>query len=125
MPVTLPDKSPIEIVLRFNEALNHQDLEGMLECLTDDCIFENTSPAPDGQRYVGREAVGAFWEKFFISSVQPNINPEEIFACGDRVIMRWIYRWLDHQGNPGHIRGVDVYQLRMGLICEKLSYVKG
>jgi len=39
--------------------------------------------------------------------------------------MRWRYRWVDHQGREGTLRGVDVYTLREGLIAEKLSYVKG
>ena len=39
--------------------------------------------------------------------------------------MLWRYEWVDPQGQEGHIRGVDVYRLRDGLIAEKLSYVKG
>jgi hypothetical protein len=39
--------------------------------------------------------------------------------------MLWCYHWVDASGTPGHIRGVDVYTLRDGLIAEKLSYVKG
>jgi hypothetical protein len=39
--------------------------------------------------------------------------------------MRWTYSWVDPSGTPGHIRGVDVYRVRDGLIAEKLSYVKG
>jgi hypothetical protein len=38
----------------------------------------------------------------------------------DRVVQRWRYAWFD-----GHIRGVDVFRIRDGLVCEKLSYVKG
>ena len=29
------------------------------------------------------------------------------------------------QGKQGHVRGVDIFQLKNGLICQKLSYVKG
>jgi hypothetical protein len=39
--------------------------------------------------------------------------------------MRWTYHWLEADGRPGHLRGVDLYTLRDGLITEKLSYVKG
>ena len=44
----------------------------------------------------------------------------EIFAAGDRVVARWRYDY----GN-GHVRGVDVFTVRDGLVAEKLSYVKG
>ena len=39
--------------------------------------------------------------------------------------VRWIYRWVDGDGKPGHVRGVDVFRVRDGKVAEKLSYVKG
>jgi ketosteroid isomerase-like protein len=126
-PVTsnVPPGDGIEVVKRFHQALNARDLEGMLACLTDDTVFENTHPAPDGTRYAGRGAVRAFWEEFLEGSTAPQIEAEEIFAAGDRCVMRWIYTWVDADGVAGRIRGVDLYRVRGGLIAEKLSYVKG
>jgi len=114
-----------DIVLRFNDALNARDLECMMALQTDDCVFENTYPPPDGMRYVGRAAVRRFWEDFFRSNAESRFEVEEIFAQGERVVMRWTYRWRDEQGVEGYIRGVDLYRLRDGRIAEKLSYVKG
>lgn len=115
----------IAIVQRFNDALNVRDVNTMMSLLTEDTVFENTDPPPDGARYTGTVQVRAFWEAFFRGSASALINVEEIFAFEDRCIMRWLYRWTDAQGLSGHIRGVDVYRLRDGLIAEKLSYVKG
>lgn len=115
----------IGIVRQFNDALNLRDVAAMMRCLTPDCVFENTSPAPDGERYVSKAAVQAFWEEFFRSSLHARIEIEEIFEAGERVWMRWIYRWVDNQGSPGHVRGIDEYLLKDGLIAQKLSYVKG
>ena len=67
----------------------------------------------------------AFWEEFFRGAQQQAIEIEEIFASGNHCVMRWVYRWQNRDGKPGHIRGVDIYALRDGLIAEKLSYVKG
>jgi hypothetical protein len=39
--------------------------------------------------------------------------------------MRWRYEWVEAAGRQGHVRGVDVYRVRDGVIAEKLSYVKG
>ncbi len=51
---------------------------------------------------------------------------EEIFASGDRCVVRWLYRWAaDEAGKPGHVRGVDIFRVRDGKVAEKLSYVKG
>ena len=115
----------IRLVRRFNDALNARDVDGMMRRMTPDCVFENTDPPPDGARYQGQAEVRAFWESFFQGSAQAAIEIEEIFACGERCVMRWTYRWTDLSGQSGHIRGVDVYRLERGLIAEKLSYVKG
>jgi len=116
---------PEQIVIRFNDALNAWDVDTMMALMTEDCVFENTYPPPDGERYEGQAAVRAFWEDFFRSAAQPRFEIEEIFTVADRVVMRWIYRWLSDGQTPGHIRGIDLYRLEGGLIAEKLSYVKG
>lgn len=109
----------------FNEALNRRDVEGMMARMTADCVFDNTYPPPDGTRYEGQAAVRRFWEEFFRSSGQAQVEIEEMFVCDDRAVQRWRYRWVDAQGIAGHVRGVDVFRFRDGKIAEKLSYVKG
>ena len=117
--------STVQVVVNFNDALNAGDVNKMMQFMTEDCIFENTYPAPDGARYEGQPAVRAFWEEFFRSAREPRIEIEEIVGLGKRCAMRWTYRWKDEHGQPGHIRGVDLYKVSGGLIAEKLSYVKG
>jgi predicted SnoaL-like aldol condensation-catalyzing enzyme len=96
-----------------------------MRLMSDDCIFENTSPAPDGAVYAGKEAVTQFWQDFFRASPQAHIKIEEAFGLGERCVMRWRYTWVDEAGNEGHVRGVDIFRVRNELICEKFSYVKG
>lgn len=115
----------VNVVMQFNDALNARDLNTMMQLMTEDCIFENTSPPPEGARYEGQAAVRAFWADFFRSSQQASFAIEEILGLGNRCVMRWRYRWIDQAGQTGQIRGVDIYTLSDGLIAEKLSYVKG
>ncbi len=112
-------------VMAFNEAFNRHDVAGMMALISEDSVFENTAPAPDGTVYEGKEAVTQFWQRFFTQSAEANIKIEEIFGFGYRVVMRWRYDWVDREGNQGHVRGVDLFRIQNGLICEKLSYVKG
>ena len=118
-------ESSMRTVLAFNEAFNRHDVEGMMQLMSDDCVFENTSPAPDGTAYKGKEAVTQFWRDFFRESPQAHMEIEEVFGLGLRCIMRWRYEWVDLEGKKGHVRGTDVYRVEDGLIREKLSYVKG
>lgn len=118
-------ESAIRVVLEFNEAFNRHDVAGMMQLMSEDCIFENTAPAPDGAVYSGKEVVTYFWEEFFRKSPHAHIEIEEIFGFGERCIMRWRYGWVDPAGEKGHVRGVDIFRVRDGSIREKLSYVKG
>ena len=67
----------------------------------------------------------AFWQEFFAGSSEVRIEVEQIFALGECCAMLWVYRWKDGAVLEGHIRGVDIYTVRQGVIAEKLSYVKG
>ena len=118
-------EASIRIALEFNEALNRHDVPGMMKLMSDDCIFENTNPAPDGTVYKGREAVTQFWQDFFRESPNAHIEVEEAFGFGNRCVIQWRYEWMDTAGKKGHVRGVDIFELRDGLIHKKLSYVKG
>lgn len=110
----------LQVVDRFNVAFNRHDVDAVMALMTDDVVFENTSPAPDGERFSGQAAVRAFWERFFAGSPQARFDAEEIVAAGDRCVVRWRYDWED-----GHIRGIDLFRVHDGKVAEKLSYVKG
>jgi ketosteroid isomerase-like protein len=116
----------LETIQQFNAAFNRRDVNQIMALMTNDCVFENTSPAPDGERYQGVAAVRAFWEQFFAASPQAVFDFYDVFAVEDRGVVRWSYRWSDDQpGQPGHVFGVDILRVRDAKIAEKLSYVKG
>ena len=111
-------------VERFNEAFNRHDVDAIMALMTDDCIFENTSPFPDGARYQGGATVRRFWQMFFQNSPTALFETEDVFAAGDRCVVLWVYR-KTKDGKPWHLRGIDVFRVRDGKVSEKLSYVKG
>jgi ketosteroid isomerase-like protein len=115
-----------EAVERFNEATGRRDVDEMMALMTDDCVFENTFPAPDGARYTRQPAVRGFWQQLFTDAPTATFEAEELFVAGDRCVVRWLYRWgPDAPEKPAHVRGVDVFRVRDGKVAEKLSYVKG
>ncbi|MFN8594025.1 MAG: nuclear transport factor 2 family protein [Thermomicrobiales bacterium] len=114
------DGTTAAVIAAFNAAFNRHDVDAVMALMTDDVVFENTSPPPDGERCVGQEAVRGFWQRFFAASPNAWFDVEDQFTVGDRCLVRWRYSWGD-----GHIRGVDVFRVREGKIAEKLSYVKG
>jgi ketosteroid isomerase-like protein len=126
---TVGDRTPLRheehmmdslaIVEAFGAAWAAHDLDATLALVTEDCVFESTEPGPDGTRYEGRDAVRQAWQPIF-DDHHATFEAEDTFASDDRVVQRWRYSWAD-----GHVRGVDVFRVRDGLVAEKFSYVKG
>jgi uncharacterized protein (TIGR03086 family) len=110
---------------RFSAAFGSGDVDAIMALMTQDCVFEATGPAPDGEKHEGAAEVRVMWEQLFGETHEPAFIEEESFVSGDRAVLRWRFEWVDEQGAPGHVRGADVIRMRDGLICEKLSYVKG
>jgi len=91
-PTDAQSIATLESVRRFNEAFNRHDVDGVMAAMTDDCVFENTNPAPDGKRYQGQAEVRAFWQRFFQNYPDALFEAVEMFAAGDPCVVRWIYR---------------------------------
>ena len=112
------------VIDRFNEAFNRHDADAVTALLTDDTVFEDTSPAPDGRRITGKTAVAAFWRDWFVRNGDAVFEAEDVIVTGDRAVVRWIYR-KTRNGEPWHIRGVDVFTVRGERVAAKLAYGKG
>jgi cation diffusion facilitator family transporter len=123
-PMTDSSDATVAAVDRFNEAFNRHDVDAVMAAMTDDCVFENTSP-PNGQRYEGQDQVRAAWQEFFAASPTAHFDGEDVIATGDRCIVQWRYSWTNDDGSTSALRGVDVLRVRDGKVAEKFAYVKG
>ena len=108
----------------FNNAFDRHDADGLAALLTDDTVFENTSPPPDGRRIEGKAAVVEFWRAWFAHNAGARFEVEELIVSGNRAIVLWVYRKM-RDGQSWHLRGVDVFTVREGKVAAKLAYVKG
>jgi len=79
---------------------------------------------PDGRRIEGKTTVVEFWRTWFTRSADAIFETEDVIECGDRAVVRWVYRKL-RNGHAGHLRGVDVFTVRDGQVAAKPYYVKG
>jgi ketosteroid isomerase-like protein len=114
------DDPVLDLMDRFTAALNSHDLDAVMALVTDDIVFESTSPSSDGTRCEGRDAVRQVWGGL-PATPQARFSVEEQFSDGSgRAVVRWRYDWAD-----GHVRGVDVVRVRNGQLAESLAYVKG
>ena len=113
-----------KVIDRLNEAFNRHDADALASLLTDDTVFEDTSPPPDGRRIEGKAAVVEFWREWFTRNTDAVFDAEDVFVSSDRAVVRWVSRKL-RNGQPWHLRGVDVFTVRGERVAAKLAYVKG
>lgn len=109
---------------RFNEAFNRHDAEALTETLTEDTVFEDTSPVPDGRRIEGKAAVVDFWRAWFAHNAGARFETEQVMVGGNHATVLWTCRRM-RDGQPWHVRGVDVFTVRNGKVAAQLAYVKG
>jgi len=119
-----PARSTRMVIDRFNEAFNRHDADALAPLLTDDTVFEDTSPPPDGRRIEGKAAVVEFWRGWFTRNTDAVFEAEDVIVSGDRAVVLWVYREL-RNGQPWHLRGIDVFTVRGERVAAKLAYVKG
>jgi hypothetical protein len=116
------ERETAALMHRFNDVFQRHDPAALAELVAEDCVIENTQPAPDGARHVGRGACVALWTRI-ATAPGTGFDIEDVVVLRDRAIILWRYRWgADHQSS---VRGVNLMRVRDGRIVEALGYVKG
>jgi ketosteroid isomerase-like protein len=110
-----------EVLDRYNEAFRVHDSTLLDDLIADDCVIEDTSPAPDGLRREGRHACLARWSEL-AGNRALEFTPEAAEIHGDLAVQPWALRWGD--GESDRVRGVNLIRIRDGRIVEARGYVK-
>jgi ketosteroid isomerase-like protein len=110
------------VMRRFNDVFQLHDPSALRELVAEDCVIENTQPAPNGSRHIGRDACIALWTGI-ATAPGTHFELENVIVTGDRAIILWRFCWGDGEANS--VRGVNLMRVRDGLIVEAKGYVKG
>ena len=111
-----------DVIRRFNDVFQRHDPTDLAEIVSADCVIENTTPAPDGERYVGREACVSLWSRI-ATAPGTHFDIEDVVVAGERATIRWRLTWGDRAEDS--VRGVNLMRVQEGRITEALGYVKG
>jgi hypothetical protein len=121
-PADIAAMATREVIRRFHEAFYRHDSEAMEDLVADDCVIENTNPAPNGARLVGKAVCLSNWQGI-ASTTGSWFVREEVFVVGERGVIRWRYCW--GEDDTQSIRGLNLMRVRGGRIVEAMGYVKG
>ena len=114
-------KTTAAIMQRFNDVFQRHDPSGLAALVAEDCVIENTVPAPDGARYVGRDACVALWSGIATAPGTRFDHRRDVRRRrpGDDPLALLVGR------RRNSVRGVNLMRVRDGLIVEAMGYVKG
>jgi ketosteroid isomerase-like protein len=124
MPTDAPmTRTELEnLVLRFVDAFNRDDLDAVLSFMAEDAIYDELS----GRRSQGRAAVReAFVPQFRGDYGRIRFHLEDLFVDpgAGRALVRWRCT-LERNGVTRGWRGLDVLHVERGRIAEKHTYAK-
>ncbi len=110
-----------EVLDRYNEAFRLHDPAPLEDLVADECVIEDTGPAPGGARHEGGRACLARWSEL-AGNRALSFSPEPAEIHGDLAVAPWVLQW----GNGEHdrVRGVNLIRIRDGRIVEARGYVK-
>ena len=118
----MSSRSTAEVIEQFNNAFQRHDPSLLINLIDENCVIENTTPAPDGARHSGRDACLALWQSI-ATTPDTYFDLEDVEVAGERAIIRWRFWW--GEGVQNSVRGVNLMRVRDGLIVEGMGYVKG
>jgi ketosteroid isomerase-like protein len=119
------DAEVLQMLDRFAAAWNRHDLDGLMACMADDCVFEAAAgPDAAGTRHVGRDAVRKAYAAIFEAYKDGRWNNPRHFVAGSRAVSEWTFTGTTAAGARVETNGCDVFTLRGTAIVVKNSYRK-
>lgn len=115
----------IELLQAFNDAWNRHDIDALMACMADDCVFHGVA-GPDllGRSFIGREAVREGFQLAWQTFPDAQWVDGDHFVVGDRGVSESTFRGTRADGDRIEARMVDVFTFRGGKIAVKNAYRK-
>jgi ketosteroid isomerase-like protein len=115
----------LELLKRFAEAWNRHDIDALMDCVTEDCVFETVAgPEVFGSRHQGPEAVRKSFAQAWQTFPDAQWEGGRHFVCGDRGVSEWMFSGTSTDGTRIVANGCDLFTFRGGKIAVKNAFRK-
>ena len=115
----------IKFLKAYADAWNKHDIDGLMNCMTNDCIFETASGEDIcGTRFQGAVEVRKRFEAVWNDIADAHRSQARHFVSGDRGLSEWLFTGTTNDGKKIEMQGCDVFTFRAGKIHIKSTYLK-
>lgn len=110
--MTSATSSGLALATRLRDAVNHHDLDAMVDCFAAD--FVNRTPVHPARSFQGRDQVRKNWSQIF--ATVPDLEAEMIDSAtnGELVWTEWEMRGTRVDGVAHLMRGVSIFDASGG-----------
>ncbi|TPM40665.1 nuclear transport factor 2 family protein [Mesorhizobium sp. B2-3-4] len=114
----------LALMTQFGERWSARDLDGCMNCFSDDAVYAAAIGPEPGTTYAGKPAIRAKLAEIFADATISPLLCGRFFPHGEVGLMEWSIDKRMPDGTTKTIRGIDLYAFRDGLITLKDSYRK-
>jgi ketosteroid isomerase-like protein len=101
--------SPIDVVQRLAQATSDHDLDGIVDCFSEDYV--NETPAHPSRGFRGRDQVRRNWAQILRGVPDITACVLAIAVDGDTVWSEWMMTGTRRDGVAHEMRGVNIFEV--------------
>jgi taurine dehydrogenase small subunit len=107
------------------DAFNRHDIEGVMKCFADDCVFYTVGgPKAYGSKVEGTEAIARAFTAVWTAMPDAHWDHHSHFVHGDRAVSEWTFSGTNADGSRIEAQGADLFTVRDGKIIVKQALRK-
>lgn len=119
------DRGRLAMMTRLMACFNARDLDGLMECMAEDCAFHASAGADaEGTRHIGRVAVRKAYAVVFETFSDARWTEGHHVITGDTGLSTWRFIGRMADGRRADVRGCDIFTFDGERIALKDSYRK-
>jgi ketosteroid isomerase-like protein len=113
------------LLVRLFAAFNRHDSTDVMDCMTDDVVFETAvGPEVFGRRITGTSEVKAAFERVWTDMPDVNWACTEHHVFGDHGLSEWIFRSTSASGMRIEVEGCDLFTFKGEKLSHKRAFRK-
>jgi ketosteroid isomerase-like protein len=121
----MSDESLTRLLEEFGAAWNRHDIEALMACMHEDCVFETVAgPEVYGARHEGPQAVRKAFESAWLTIPDAQWRNPKIWVKGDQGVMESTFTGTAADGARMEANMVDLIVFRDGKILRKNAFRK-